>query len=67
MHETIQHEASMTETGVLLVGGCHGTCCIRDSNDEEGKIARRQIVFANCLVLAFCFAIVALVAAGISI
>ena len=57
LHRPLSHES------VLLVGGCHGTCFLRNSNDEESRTAHRQFVSANCLVLAACLTIVALVVA----
>ena len=51
LHRPMSHES------VLLVGGCHGTCCLQFSNDEESRTARRHLVLANCLVLAACLTI----------
>jgi len=53
----------MSHESLLLVGGCHGTCFLRNSNDVEGRTARRQSAAAHCLVLAACMTIVALAAA----
>ena len=53
----------LSHESVLLVGGCHGTCFLRNSNGVESRTARRQFVSANCLVLAACLTIVALVVA----
>ena len=57
LHRPMSHES------VLLVGGCHGTYFLRNSNDEESRTARRQFVSANCFVLAACLTIVAFVVA----
>ena len=57
LHRPLSHES------VLLVGGCHGTCFLRNSNDVESRTARRQFVLANCFVLAACLTVVALVVA----
>ena len=53
----------LSHESVLLAGGCHGPCFLRSANDEDGMTASRQFVLANCLVLAACLAIVALVVA----
>ena len=53
----------MSHESVLLVGGCHGTCFLQNSNDEESRTACRHFVLANCFVLAACLTIVALVVA----
>ena len=57
LHRPMSHES------VLLVGGCHGTCFLQNSNDEESRTARRQFVSANCFVMAACLTIVAFVVA----
>jgi hypothetical protein len=56
------HSDPMAEKRVLVVGGCHGTCLLIDADDDNGT-GRRQIVSANCLVLAICLAIAGLVSA----
>jgi len=61
LHRSLSHES------VLLVGGCHGTCFLRNSNDVESRTARRQFVLANCFVLAACLTVVALVVALVCI
>ena len=53
----------LSHESVLLVGGWHGTCFLRNSNDVESRTARRQFVLADCLVLAACLTIVTLVVA----
>lgn len=57
LHRPMSHES------VLLVGGCHGTCFLHNSNVNESRTARHQFVLANCFVLAACLTIVALVVA----
>lgn len=52
-----------TRKSVLLVGGCHGTCLVLNSDDQEGAMARRQFLLANAVVLAISLTIVALVVA----
>jgi hypothetical protein len=61
MCKSLDLQRPMSHEGVLLIGGCHGTCFLRSSNDVEGRTARRQFASANCLVLAACLTIVALV------
>jgi hypothetical protein len=48
---------------VWLIGGCHGTCIFHTSDDEAGRRSQRQFLFANCIVLTLCAAIVAFVVA----
>ena len=52
---------------ILLVGGCHGTCCLHvsaGSDDEAGDDARRQFVLGNLLVFSLCIAIAGLAVAA---
>ena len=48
---------------VWLIGGCHGTCFFHTSDDEAGRRSQRQFLFASCIVLTLCAAIVAFVIA----
>ena len=48
---------------VWLIGGCHGACFFHASDDEAGRRSQRQFLFANCIVLTLCAAIVAFVVA----
>lgn len=50
-------------TTVWLVGGCHGTCFFHTFDNEAGRRSQRQFLFANCIVLTLCAAIVAFVVA----
>ena len=61
MCKSLDLQRPLSHESVLLVGGCHGTFFLRNSNDGESRMARRQFVSANCLVLAACLTIVALV------
>lgn len=54
---------SIAQENALLVGGCHGTFLIRDSDDGDGASGRRQLALANAIVLAACLAIVAVLGA----
>ena len=63
MGKSLDLQRPLSHESVLLAGGCHGTCFLHSSNDEESRTASRQFALANCLVLAACLAIVALVAA----
>ena len=63
MCKPLDLQRPMSHESVLLAGGCHGTCFLSHSNDEESGTARRDFVVAHCLVLAACLAIVALVVA----
>ncbi len=57
---------SAAKRDTLLVGGCHGSCCLHVSEgtgDDSGRDARRQFVLGNLLVLTLSLAIVALAAA----
>lgn len=48
---------------VWLIGGCHGTGFFHTSDDEAGRRSQRQFLFANCIVLTLCAAIVVFVVA----
>ena len=63
MCKSLDRPRPLSHESVLLAGGCHGTCFLRSSNDEDSRTASRQFVLANCLVLAACLTIVALVVA----
>ena len=63
MCKPLDLQRPMSHESVLLAGGCHGTCFLSNSNDEESGTARRDFVVAHWLVLAACLAIVALVVA----
>ena len=63
MCKPLDLQRPLSHESVLLAGGCHGTCFLRSSNDGDSRTASRQFVLANCLVLAACLAIVALVVA----
>ena len=65
MCKSLDLQHPMSHESVLLVGGCHGTCFLRNSNDVEGRTAHRQFVLANGFVLAACLTIVALVVASV--
>ncbi len=63
MCKPLDLQRPLSHESVLLAGGCHGTCFLRSSNDEDSRTANRQFVLANCLVLAASLSIVALVIA----
>ena len=67
MCKSLDLQRPISHESVLLVGGFHGTCCLHSSNEVESRTARRQFVLANCLVLAACLTIVALVVALVRI
>ena len=63
MHQPASLRNSPVQESALVIGGCHGTCFLRDSDDEEGRTGRRQFLLANCIVMTICLAIVLLVVA----
>jgi hypothetical protein len=63
MHKSTDLHGSMAQKSVLLIGGCHGTCLLRHSDDEGGTTDRRQFLLANGIVLSVCMAIIALIVA----
>ena len=63
MRKPLDLPRPLSHESVLLVGGCHGTCFLNNSNDDESRTARRHFVQANCLVLGACLTIIALVVA----
>ena len=52
---------SGAQKSTLLFGGCHGLLILPDLDDRGGKTGPRQILLANCIVLALCLAVVAIV------
>lgn len=43
-----------------VIGGCHGNrLFLAPDDDETGARSQRQFLFANCIVLTLCVAIVA--------
>jgi hypothetical protein len=48
---------------IWLIGGCHGACFIHTFDDEAGRRSQHQFLFANCIVLTLCAAVVAFVVA----
>ena len=63
MRQSANHCSSTVQKSALVIGGCHGTCFLRDSDDEEGRTGRRQFLLGNCLVMTVCMAIVVLAVA----
>ena len=63
MRQSANLRSSTVQESVLVIGGCYGTCFLRDADDEEGRMGRRQFLLANCIVMTVCMAIVVLVVA----
>ena len=58
MRQSANLRSATVQGSALVVGGCYGTCFLRDSDDEEGRTGRRQFLLGNCLVMTVCMAIV---------
>ena len=63
MRQPASLRSSMVQESALVIGGCYGTCFLRDSDDEEGRAGRLQFLLGNCLVMTVCMAIVVLAVA----
>lgn len=63
MRQPANLRSSTVQESALVIGGCYGTCFLRDSDDEEGRAGRLQFLLGNCIVMAVCMAIVVLVVA----
>ena len=65
MRRSTNLRSSMAQESVLVIGGCYGTYFLRDSDDEDGRASRRQLLLGNCIVMAVCMAISLIVVAFI--
>ena len=63
MRQPANLRSSTVQERALIIGGCYGTCFLRDSDDGEGRAVWLQFLLGNCIVMAVCMAIVVLVVA----